>query len=99
MKKFYCKILPDEFIATNIGETVPLMVEHNIYGQKLGDVTIVSENYAIIESDNISIGSKLSAGCFVSRKIEHYVREVSLVANPRFNDCQVIRVYNEEDEL
>ena len=99
MKKFYCKILPDEFIATNIGETVPLMAEHNIYGKKLGNVTIVSENYAIIESDDLSVGNKLSAGSFVSRKIEHYVREVSLVANPRFNDCQVIRVYNEEDEL
>lgn len=99
MTKFYCKILPDEFIATNIGETIPLMEEHNIYGHKIGNVTIVSENYAIIESDKLSIGNKLSAGCFVSRNIEHYVREVSLVANPRFNDCQVLRVYNEEDEL
>ena len=80
-------------MATNIGDTVPLIVEHNIYDWKIGDVKILSENYAEIITDDtrVSVGGKLSAGAFLTAgTTNHHIREVSIVQHPRFEDCEIL---------
>lgn len=93
MNHYYAKILPDKYVATNIGETVPLIVEHNIYDWKIGDVKILSENYAEIITDDtrVSVGGKLSAGAFLTAgTAKHHIREVSIVEHPKFEDCEIL---------
>lgn len=89
--KFLAKILPDTLLMddTCIDSTVPLIRDHQIFGDVIGSVHIIENNEAIIESDAIKVGDKLSAGSFVILG-KHEVREVSLVENPKFKDCEVL---------
>lgn len=89
--KFLAKILPDTLLMadTCIDSTVPLIKDHQIFGDVIGSVHIIENNEAIIESDAIKVGDKLSAGSFVILG-RHEVREVSLVENPKFQDCEVL---------
>ena len=95
MKQYKAKILPDWFSAVNIGETVPLILEHNIYGEKIGDIKIIGKNHGLIFSDKVKLGDKLSAGSFVENNGAHVVREVSLVKHPRYKDCEVLHEVTE----
>lgn len=94
--KFLAKILPDTLLMDEscINSTVPLIRDHQIFSEPIGSVHIIENNEAIIESDVINVGDKLSAGSFVILG-KHEVREVSLVKNPKFNDCEVlVRLYD-----
>ena len=94
MNHYYAKILPNKYVATNIGETVPLIVEHNIYDWSIGEVKILSENYAeiITDDERVSVGGKLSAGAFLTAgTTNHHIREVSIVEHPRFEDCEILQ--------
>lgn len=89
--KFLAKILPDKLLMDDscINSTVPLIRDHQIFSEAIGSVHIIENNEAIIESDAVKVGNKLSAGSFVILG-KHEVREVSLVENPKFNDCEVL---------
>ena len=90
VKKFRARILPKSFKATNAGAIVPLILEHDIYGNRLGDVEIIDENHAFIYSDNVWKGAKLSAGSFLTTGNGHSIREVSVTKNPKFPECEVL---------
>lgn len=97
VKKYKARILPAHFEAVNIGETVPLIRNHDIYGEKLGDVTILNKWFAVIESDKVEPGGKLSAGSFVISKRGHHVREVSVTESPKFPECEIIEEVKQND--
>lgn len=95
--KYYARILPDglRVCDASIGKTVPLMVEHQIYGDSIGNVLILDDgHHAILTSQHIQVGDKLSSGSFVLFG-EHDIREVSLVKHPKYNECEVLREYND----
>lgn len=92
MSYFYARILPDNLSgAISVGKKVPLIVEHDIFGKRIGNVFVLDGHFAIIESDELKSGDKLSSGVFLVADRQHDIREVSLVAVPRFNDCEVLR--------
>lgn len=97
VKKFRARILPEKFKAVNAGAIVPLILEHDIYGSRLGDVEIIDENNAFIYSDNVWVGTKLSAGSFLTTKNGHDIREVSLTKNPKFPECEVLEEVKNDD--
>lgn len=94
MPKFKARILPDHLTVDPecVGHIVPLLDEHQIYGDVLGSLVVESGPFAIIESDALKVGDKLSAGAFVGVKHRHYIREVSRTTSPKFANCEVLEV-------
>lgn len=92
MTKYKAKILPNNFSAVNVGDVVPLINEHQVYGEVFGSVLIVDERHAEISADGLKVGQKLSAGSFVTRGNRHDIREVSLTNTPKFDDCEILEV-------
>ena len=92
MKKYKARILPDKINAVNIGATVPVILEHQIYGDVLGEVLIVDEHHGIITGPGFHVGQKLSSGSFVTGENRHDVREVSVTTSPKFPECQILEV-------
>lgn len=90
MKTFKARILPDGLIAVNIGAEVPLIKNHDIYGLAYGTCEVVDQHHAIIKSDVLNVGDKLSAGSFVVGYNRYEVREVSFTDAPKFPECEVL---------
>jgi len=98
MTKFKARILPDHLRACNIGDAVPVIVEHNLYGRRIGTARILDQHFAQLESDELNLGDKLSAGSFVVADGLHQVREVSLTKSPKYKTCEVID-YDRTDDI
>ena len=92
MKQYKARILPEHISAVNVGATVPLILEHQIYGDVLGEVRIVDEHHGIISGAGFVVGQKLSAGSFVTGGNKHEVREVSVTSSPKFPECEILEV-------
>ena len=92
MKQYKARILPEHISAVNVGATVPVILEHQIYGDVLGDVLIIDEHHGIISGEGFVVGQKLSAGSFVTGGGKHEVREVSVTTSPKFPECQILEV-------
>lgn len=90
MKTFKARILPNGLVAQNIGAEVPLIKNHDIYGDAYGMCEIIDQHHAIIKSDILKIGDKLSAGSFVVGYNRYEVREVSFTDAPKFLECEVL---------
>lgn len=90
MKTFKARILPDGLVAQNIGAEVPLIKNHDIYGDAYGTCKITGQHHAIIKSNVLSIGDKLSAGSFVVGYNTYEVREISFTDAPKFSECEVL---------
>lgn len=90
MKTFKARILPNGLVATNIGAEVPLIKNHDIYGDAYGRCEIIDQHHALIKSDVLSIGDKLSAGSFVVGYNRYEVREISFTDAPKFPECEVL---------
>lgn len=90
MKTFKARILPDGLIAVNIGAEVPLIKNHDIYGNAYGVCETIDQHHAIIKSDILKVGDKLSAGSFVVGYNRYEVREVSFTDAPKFPECEVL---------
>lgn len=96
MTKYLARILPDfiKMDTTPLDVVVPLIEEHNIWGDRLGDVELLSDNMAYIFSDDerVQVGVKLSAGSFIGPEMVHYVREVSVTKSPKYPVCEILEV-------
>lgn len=92
MKQYKARILPEHISAVNVGATVPLILEHQIYGDVFGEVLIVDEHHGIISGAGFVVGQKLSAGSFVTGGNKHEVREVSVTTSPKFPECEILEV-------
>ena len=92
MKQYKARILPEHISAVNVGATVPLILEHQIYGEVLGEVLIIDEHHGIISGAGFVVGQKLSAGSFVTGGNKHDVREVSMTTSPKFPECEILEV-------
>lgn len=90
MKTFKARILPNGLVATNIGAEVPLIKNHDIYGDAYGTCKITSQHHAIITSNVLKVGDKLSAGSFVVGYNTYEVREISFTDMPKFPECEVL---------
>lgn len=90
MKTFKARILPNGLVATNIGAEVPLIKNHDIYGDAYGTCKITSQHHAIIKSNVLKVGDKLSAGSFVVGYNTYEVREISFTDAPKFPECEVL---------
>lgn len=90
MKTFKARILPNGLVAQNIGAEVPLIRNHDIYGDAYGTCKIIDQHHAIIKSDILKVGDKLSAGSFVVGYNRYEVREISFTDMPKFPECEVL---------
>lgn len=90
MKTFKARILPNGLVATNIGAEVPLIKNHDIYGDAYGTCKITSQHHAEITSNVLKVGDKLSAGSFVVGYNTYEVREISFTDAPKFPECEVL---------
>lgn len=90
MKTFKARILPNGLVAQNIGAEVPLIKNHDIYGDAYGMCEITSQHHAIIKSNVLKVGDKLSAGSFVVGYNTYEVREISFTDAPKFPECEVL---------
>lgn len=98
MTTFKARILPDHLKASNIGDAVPIIVEHNLYGKRIGTARILDQHFAQLESDELNLGDKLSVGSFVVANGLHQIREVSLTKSPKYKTCEVLD-YDSTDDI
>lgn len=96
--KYLARLLPEHLKVHEdvVGVTLPLIREHQVYTPAIGSVTVLENNLGVLESDEISVGDKLSAGSFLMEEGKHYLREVSVVENPKYPECGVLEVYNDK---
>lgn len=100
LKKYYAKVLPDCYSAQQYIETVvPLIINHDIYGERIGSAEILDKRHAIITSDDprVNVGTKLSAGCFDRKGGIFEIREVSITKSPVFDDCEILKEVTTDD--
>lgn len=96
--RFKAKILPD-FLTLHedcIGIPIPLIREHQIYSKPIGHAIISKDNTAVLVSDEIKVGDKLSAGSMIMQNNRHDVREVSVVEDPKYSECEVLEVLDDK---
>lgn len=97
MTKYKARILPDHLHASNIGDAVPIIIEHNLYGRRIGTARILDQHFAQLDSEELNLGDKLSAGSFVVANGLHQIREVSLTQSPKYKTCEVLDYDNTDD--
>lgn len=91
MKMYKARILP-EHLRGKVGLKVPLLSEHQLFGDAFGYVTVDDEHHGTIysNSDKVFVGASLSAGSFIMGDNEHHLRELSLTDDPVYPECVVL---------
>lgn len=99
MKIYKARILP-EHLKAEVGLKVPLLNEHQVFGESLGYMVIDDENHGTIysNSDKVHVGVKLSAGSFIMEGNTHHLRELSITAAPVYPECEILEFLGVVDD-